>query len=66
MFRNIEFYDRLTGFFSRPWWLYLVMGLDQARSSIIFSAISRSSFSVSSICPSVKRAAGYRVCHGPD
>jgi uncharacterized membrane protein HdeD (DUF308 family) len=28
MFRNIEFYDRLTGFFVRPWWIYLLMGID--------------------------------------
>jgi len=28
MFRTIDYYDQLTRFFTAPWWLYLLMGIN--------------------------------------
>ncbi|GAB4246408.1 MAG: hypothetical protein Tsb0034_25360 [Ekhidna sp.] len=28
MFRTTAYYDRLTSFFSTPWWMYLLMGIN--------------------------------------
>ncbi|MTI27100.1 hypothetical protein [Fulvivirga kasyanovii] len=28
MFKTTAYYDRLTSFFSTPWWMYLLMGIN--------------------------------------
>ena len=28
MFRTTEYYDQFTNFFSTPWWMYLLMGIN--------------------------------------
>lgn len=35
MFRTTAYYDRLTNFFSTPWWVYLLMGINMILLAIL-------------------------------
>jgi len=35
MFKTTAYYDRLTSFFSTPWWMYLLMGINFILLSVL-------------------------------